>query len=153
VLRLLTQGAVSLAQVELAAAAISARTNGGTESELLVSLEESPAPLEEAPAPAQAVLARTEAATLADPSLTTAEKLCALVPRACRWPCGDPRDRNFHFCSASTTRPPYCERHRGAAYIAQPLRPGFWPSVALASALAPVGAHECPSRSSRVCRS
>src|SRR5262249_44765647 len=82
VLRLLTQGSVSLAQVELAAASISAR-NGGAEGEPLVSLEEPPAPLEEA-TPEQAK--------------TAALAVCALTPGSCRWPRGDPQHPDFCFC-------------------------------------------------------
>src|SRR5262245_43967784 len=59
VLRLLAAGAVTVAQVEAAAASIPARTNGGANPEPF-------APLFVAPAPTQSAL---EAATLADPGL------------------------------------------------------------------------------------
>ena len=73
VLRLLAAGMVTIAQVEQAAVAIPARTNGGAKPE-------PPAPLLVAPAPEQSVVARAEAAALADPGLTTAEKVVALAP-------------------------------------------------------------------------
>ena len=83
VLRLLAAGTVTVAQVEQAAVPIPARTNGSAKPG-------PPAPLLVEPAPEQSALARAKAATLADPSLTTAEKVCALAPEACCWPCGDP---------------------------------------------------------------
>jgi len=97
VLRLLTQGAVSLAQVELAATSISAWTNGGAEGEPLVSLEEAPDPAKTA---------------------TLAEKVYALAPGTCRWPLGDPQRPNFCFCGHPAVAQPYCARHRTVAYLA-----------------------------------
>ena len=109
--RLLTAGTVSLAEVELAAASISARTNGGTESELLVSLEEPPAPLEEALAPEQP-------APVADLAPTTAERIFALGAGMCRWPFGSPGTSNFYFCSDSIAAGSYCKRHYAEACAA-----------------------------------
>ena len=77
VLRLLATGVVTVEQVE-AAALVSTRTNGGAKGE-------PPAPLLVEPAPEQSV----------DPSRTTAEKIVALAPNACRWPYNDPRHPNF----------------------------------------------------------
>jgi hypothetical protein len=100
--------------------------------------------------------ARLKSAMLpAVPGLTTAQKVYALGS-GCRWPYSDPQCADFHFCNKPvvTATTSYCAQHYARAHIAQPLpktRPG--PSVALAGALAPAGAHECPSRSSRVCRS
>ena len=68
VLRLLAAGAVTVAQVEQAAVPIPARTNGSAKPE-------PPAPLLGAPAPEQSAAAPTEAVALADPGLTTAEKV------------------------------------------------------------------------------
>jgi hypothetical protein len=65
-----------------------------------------PRPIEPAPAP-----------VLADPSLSTAEKIVTLAPNACRWPYNDPRQPNFYFCSRPTTAPPYCNEHRIAAHM------------------------------------
>jgi GcrA cell cycle regulator len=49
---------------------------------------------------------------------TTAEKVCALTLGGCRWPYGDPRHPDFHFCGAPVVREPYCEQHRAMAYLA-----------------------------------
>jgi hypothetical protein len=97
VLRLLTTGVVTVEQVEAAA--------------LVSTKPEPPAPLLVGPAPERSALAPT----LADPSLTTAEKIVALAPNACRWPYNDPRHPNFYFCSRPTAAPPYCNEHRIAA--------------------------------------
>lgn len=44
-----------------------------------------------------------------------------LNTRTCKWPIGDPTDRNFHYCGR---RPesgrPYCDAHEARSY--QPLR-------------------------------
>lgn len=106
VVRLLACGAVTVDQVE-AVVAIPARTNGGAKLE-------PPAPLLVAPAPEQSA----EAAALADPDLTTVEKVVALAPGACRWPCGDPARPDFRFCGDPVARGPYCKHHRAMAYAA-----------------------------------
>ena len=100
VVRLLACGAVTVDQVE-AVVAIPARTNGSAKLE-------PPAPLLVAPAPEQSPR-RAEAAALADPGLTTVEKVVALAPGACRWPCGDPARPDFRFCGGPVARGPYCE--------------------------------------------
>ena len=103
---LLAAGAITTSQVEQAAAASTpAQTNGGT-------APEPPAPRLVEPALVPPALARAEAA-----ALTTAEKVYAAS--GCRWPCGDPRDRDFRFCGRPTTAPPYCEEHRIAARMAR----------------------------------
>jgi hypothetical protein len=110
--RLLAAEVITPAQIEVAAASIPVptRTNGA-KPEPSTFLVES--------APEQSALARVEATTLADPGLTTAEKVYALASEACRWPLGDPRDCDFRFCGRATTvREPYCETHRAAAYVA-----------------------------------
>src|SRR5262245_35486144 len=81
VVNLLAMGVVTVAQVEAAVPA-PARTNGNAKPK-----PPTPRPIEPAPAPA-----------LADPSLTTAEKIVALAPNACRWPYNDPRHPNFYYC-------------------------------------------------------
>ena len=111
VLRLLAAGAVTVAQVEQAAVPVPVRTNGSARPV-------PPVPLLVAPAPAPAALARAEVTTFADSGLTTAEKIIALAPEACRWPCGDPRRPDFHFCSDPVAEGPYCEHHRTMAYMA-----------------------------------
>ena len=113
VCRLMAVGAVTIAQVEQAAVPSPIQTSGGAEP--------TPAGTRHAHV-ARRRLARAKTTTLADPGQTTAEKLCALPPRTCHWPCGDPRDRDFHFCCDPTLEPPYCPRHRAAAYLAP--RPG-----------------------------
>src|SRR5262249_51841679 len=104
VLRLLAAGAVTVAQVEQAAVPVPARTNGSAKPE-------PPVPLLVEPAPEQSALAPAHA----NSSLTTAEKVYALAPKACRWPYGDPRHPDFHFCGNPVAEKPYCERHRALA--------------------------------------
>src|SRR5262249_4979631 len=103
VLRLLAMGAVTIDQIEQAAVPALARTNGSAQPEPpreaavpLASLASSPrtngaepeplAPLEEVPA---------------------ALAVCALAPKTCCWPLGDPQRPGFHFCGAVTEKGPY----------------------------------------------
>jgi hypothetical protein len=109
VLRLLAAGAVTVAQVEEAAAPVPARINGSVRLEPFASLLGDPAP-------EQSALAPTKAVTLADPDLTTAEKVCAHTSKACRWPCGDPEQPDFHFCGNPVAEKSYCALHRAIAY-------------------------------------
>jgi hypothetical protein len=45
----------------------------------------------------------------------------------CRWPIGDPRDANFHFCGAQRiSGRPYCETHWRLSFV--PSRPRYQPS-------------------------
>jgi transcriptional regulator with XRE-family HTH domain len=62
-------------------------------------------------------------ATPADPgSTTTAEKIVALLPNACRWPIGDPGadgadSHAFRFCGRpAVVGHSYCDLHRARAY-------------------------------------
>ena len=115
--RLMMAGKIGPADVELAAASIPARTNCGAKGE-------PPAPLRAAPAPEeQPALTprRAGTATLANSSLTVAEKVLALAPGVCRWPCGD-LGPDFRFCGDPVVEPPYCAHHRTLAYLAP--RPG-----------------------------
>src|SRR5262249_2186360 len=122
VLRLLATQAVTVDQVEQAAAAAVtstfARTNGCAPP--VKPPREAAAPLASLASPAQtnggeppapllapATTQATEAATLADSGLTTAEKVYAAS--GCRWPYGDPRHDDFCFCGAVTKKGPYCE--------------------------------------------
>jgi len=134
VLNLLAAGVVTVAQVEQAAAPVPARTNGGADPR-------PPAPLPVAPVPAQPTL---RAVTLADPELTvtaattTAEKVCALSLDACRWPYGDPKHSDFHFCDRPAAKgQSYCEHHRALAYMPAPIRaarpPVTWRRLAFPS--------------------
>jgi hypothetical protein len=95
-LRLAGSGKIALADL---AAAASTRTNGDIKSE-------PPAPLRIEPASEQA------AVDYSDASFSIAEKVVALGPEACRWPYGDPRHPDFHFCGSPVGAKPYCERHR-----------------------------------------
>jgi len=98
VINLLVTGVVSMDQVEQAAVLIPTQTNGNAKPRL-------PAPLlvEPAPPPAPAL------------ALTTAEKVFALTPKACRWPYGDPGHPDFRFCGSPVVAKPYCEHHRTVA--------------------------------------
>jgi len=112
-LRLLAVGAITVDQIEWAAVPAPVRTNGGAKLEPR-------APLLVEPTPEQSALTHT-----------LAEKIVALAPNACRWPCGDPRHPNFYFCSRPTAAPPYCNEHRIAAHmtpVAPALRPSPCPS-------------------------
>jgi len=109
VCNLLTTGVVTIEQVEAAVPA-PARTNDAAKPK-------PPAPRPVKPAPEQSALAPT----LTDPSLTTAEKIVALAPNACRWPYNDPRHPNFYFCSRPTAAPPYCNEHRITAHMKAPV--------------------------------
>src|SRR6516225_4278822 len=129
VLRLLATGVVTVEQVE-AAALVSTRTNGGAKGEPPALLRVGPAPERFAVAP-----------TLADPSLTTAEKIIALAPNACRWPYNDPRHPNFYFCSRPTAAPPYCNEHRIAAHMTQAPSGGQKPD-SLAALAAPYSSRD-----------
>jgi hypothetical protein len=113
VLRLLATGVVTVAQVEQGAAP--ARMNG--------SAKPGPrAPLLIEPTLEQSAVAPAQAATLAAPSPSIAEQICALSPTSCRWPCGDPGRADFYFCGSPVVRSPYCEHHRTMAYTALPTR-------------------------------
>src|SRR5262249_21356588 len=104
VLRLLAAGTMTVAQVEQVAVPISARTNGSAKPG-------PPAPLRVEPTPEQSALT---------PSLATAEKVRALTPEVCCWPCGDPGQPDFYFCGSLVTKQPYCEHHRTMAYVVPP---------------------------------
>jgi hypothetical protein len=107
VFRLLAAGMVTVAQLEQVAVPTPVRANGGAKPV-------APVPLPSEPAPEQAA----EAAALANPDLTTGEKVAALATEACRWPFGDPTHPDFHFCCDPVVRAPYCETHRAWAHRA-----------------------------------
>jgi hypothetical protein len=107
VFRLLAMQVVTIAQVEEAAVSISAaRMNGGGQPGPLVPRLVEPVP--------------EQPTSLADSGPTTAEKVWALEPNACRWPCGDPRHLDFHFCARPVAKGFYCEEHGTMAYLAPP---------------------------------
>ena len=128
VLRLLAAGMVTIAEVERAAVTIPARTNGSAK-------RSAPASLRVEPAPEQSALVQ-----IADPGRTTAEKVCALTPEECRWPCGEPNLPGFHFCKLPVTTKPYCPRHHSVAYVARPTgHPVIGGATPAAKALSAVG--------------
>jgi GcrA cell cycle regulator len=52
------------------------------------------------------------------------KKLLDLESHDCRWPVGEPRHPDFHFCGApQLPGHPYCERHRRIAL--QPAKPRY----------------------------
>jgi hypothetical protein len=139
VFRLLAIRAVTVEEVELAAAAISGRTNNSAKGE-------PPAPLRTEPTLKQSASARAKIATLAGPGLTTAEKLCALAAGACRWPLGDPQQPDFRFCGGAAIKQPYCEHHRALAYLApRPSRGHGFRIGFVAHGRLPAPVHDRPS--------
>lgn len=49
--------------------------------------------------------------------------LLEVTDRKCKWPVGDPRDADFHFCGApSPAGIPYCVEHASIAYQSTPAR-------------------------------
>ena len=47
-----------------------------------------------------------------------------LEQNECRWPIGDPRDADFHFCGAlQASGRPYCAHHWAMAFV--PSRPRY----------------------------
>ena len=49
-------------------------------------------------------------------------RLTDLDNHTCRWPLGDPKDENFHFCGKKTrTGQTYCDEHSAIAYV-KPLK-------------------------------
>src|SRR5262249_1214641 len=137
VLRLLAGGAVTIEQVERAAVPTPARTNGGAD----------PGPLPPPPVPPAPEQSALQVAALANPGLTVAEKVLALAPGTCRWPCGNLHSPNFHFCSHPVTKGPHCEHHHVVAYMAAPTRasrsPITWQRLTLPS-------HSLPARQGRI---
>ncbi len=59
---------------------------------------------------------RSEAAHSLSPSGFTS--LTSLDNHTCRWPIGDPKDENFHFCGKKVRLgQTYCEEHAALAYV------------------------------------
>jgi GcrA cell cycle regulator len=59
---------------------------------------------------------------------TKPKTLLDLERNDCRWPIGEPRHPDFHFCGApQTAGRPYCELHWRMAF--QPARPRHQPAV------------------------
>ena len=54
----------------------------------------------------------------ASPKKTGVIRLIDLKINTCRWPIGDPKDEDFHFCGEQTvTGKPYCLAHCQEAYL------------------------------------
>ncbi len=61
------------------------------------------------PAPRQTVIKKNVVADI---------KLTDLDNHTCRWPIGDPKDENFHFCGKKVRiGQTYCEEHAAMAYV------------------------------------
>lgn len=57
-------------------------------------------------------------AAKASNSSSSITKLTDLDSHTCRWPIGDPKDENFHFCGNKVkTGQTYCEEHAAIAYV------------------------------------
>src|SRR5262249_58752565 len=94
---------IQVAEVEQRAIPPHARPTGSA-------APEPPAPLLVEPAPEQTALTRAEMGAFAGLS-PAAAAVVALSPKSCRFPIGDPQDRDFRFCDDPVVAPPYCERH------------------------------------------
>jgi len=63
------------------------------------------------------IAARAAAATSVEASTGDGISIMELTDRVCKWPFGDPRDQEFHFCgSPSQVGKPYCPDHASMAY-------------------------------------
>ena len=75
-------------------------------------------------------------------SLKQRKTVFTLLPGDCRWPIGDPRHKDFHFCGKQKVEGhPYCEFHmRRGFQPARALRASYRPRVAAEyiAALTPV---------------
>ncbi len=63
--------------------------------------------------------AKVEPAPLREVEIPAGERrtILTLNEHTCKWPIGDPGDRNFHFCGRkSETAMPYCKDHAAVAY-------------------------------------
>jgi GcrA cell cycle regulator len=68
---------------------------------------------------------RIEAASAAPIEDVPGASILTLTDRICKWPIGDPRDADFHFCGrASSEGLPYCSEHARRAYQAPVRRSG-----------------------------
>ncbi len=48
---------------------------------------------------------------------STGATILSLTDRMCKWPIGDPKDKDFHFCGRAThAHFPYCAEHAAIAY-------------------------------------
>jgi GcrA cell cycle regulator len=64
----------------------------------------------EPPAPVRVV-------AVTPPARTGGATILSLTDRMCKWPIGDPKDKDFHFCGRAThAHFPYCAEHAALAY-------------------------------------
>src|SRR5262249_11436558 len=125
VCNLLAMGKLTVADVELAAGLVAARTNGGAPPvkpprEAAVPLPSLASPAQTKGAEPEPLAPREEAPEQSAPARakTAALAVCALAANGCRWPLGDPQ-HDFSFCSSpALPQQPYCARHHAAAYLA-----------------------------------
>ena len=62
-------------------------------------------------------LRRRDVPAAASEALGTPVELSQINERTCRWPIGDPKEDDFHFCGAeSNPSLPYCDVHASIAY-------------------------------------
>src|SRR5262252_7024419 len=119
VLRLLAAQKITIRDVEEAAAPAQTNRSAAPDPQPAIA-DPKPEPRVSAPTvDSEPVTPKSTARAPLPAVLTTAEKVLALAPGVCRWPYGDPRDPDFHFCcGASVVAEPYCEHHRALAYLA-----------------------------------
>lgn len=71
----------------------------------------------EAPSAPAAPVARAKPVAIPVPSKDGGVSILQLTERMCKWPNGDPREADFHFCGqASKPGMPYCVDHVAVAY-------------------------------------
>lgn len=77
-------------------------------------------------APVEIVTAPLQSREIPTPIIVASEldvhPILTLTLRSCRWPIGDPKEPDFHFCGCSSLPGrPYCAEHMAKAYV--PIRP------------------------------
>lgn len=114
-----------------------AQSRGGTRGAKRVRARQKAAKAAQNPPTAlQAVFATEPFAPAEDLVIPVAERktLLDLEANDCRWPIGDPKEADFHFCGkGKVTGLPYCEFHSRRAF--QPPKPTTRPSGAPANPL------------------
>ena len=101
VCNILTTGMLTIEQIE-AVAPVPGSAKGGPPA---------------VPAPKQSASARAEMGAFAGLS-PSAAAIVALDAKSCRFPLGDPQDRDFRFCGDPVVAGPYCARHHASARLA-----------------------------------
>jgi GcrA cell cycle regulator len=81
------------------------------------SLRHEPPRMVAAPPPAPGRIEPVRPVTEAESPPSPGATILTLTDRTCKWPIGDPRDADFHFCGrASADNLPYCAEHARRAY-------------------------------------